>query len=82
MQPTAIHRATEASDLAKYPESGVTQEKKADVKHNHHWTEANSTTSEADVSTIHEGQILVTQVSFLTCVLRSGLIEIILLRSC
>ena len=49
-QPTALHRAIEASDLEKHPESGVTQEKQADVKHNHHWTEANATTSEAEVS--------------------------------
>ena len=49
-QPTALHRATEASDLERYPGSGVTQEKQADVKHNHHWTETNATTSEADVS--------------------------------
>jgi hypothetical protein len=53
-QPTALHRATEASDLEKHPESGVTQEKQADVKHNHHWTEANATTSEADVSRTHK----------------------------
>lgn len=50
LRPTALHRATEASDLAKHPESGTTQEKKPDVKHNRHWTEANSTISEADVS--------------------------------
>ena len=49
-QPTALHRAIEASDLAKHPESAITQEKQADVKHNHHWTEANATTSEANVS--------------------------------
>ncbi len=50
LQPTALHRAMEASDLEKHPECGVTQEKQADVKHNNHWTEANATTSEADVS--------------------------------
>jgi len=49
LQPTALHRAMEADDLDKHPENGVTQEKRADVKHNHHWTEANATTSEADV---------------------------------
>jgi hypothetical protein len=49
-QPTALHRAEEASDLKQHPESGVTQEKRKDVKHNHHWVEEDATTSEADVS--------------------------------
>lgn len=53
-RPTAIHRATEASDLAKHPECGVTQEKQADTKHNHHWTEENATASEADVKADHD----------------------------
>jgi hypothetical protein len=48
-QPTALHRAQEASDLKQHPESGVTQEKRKDVKHDHHWVEENATTSEADV---------------------------------
>ena len=49
-RPTAIHRAGEAADLKRHPESGVTQEKRKDVKHDHHWTEENATASEADVS--------------------------------
>jgi len=48
-QPTALHRAEQASDLKLHPESGVTQEKRKDIKHDHHWVEENATMSEADV---------------------------------
>lgn len=47
--PTALHRAERAADLKTHPESAISQEKLADVKHNHHWTEENATQSEADV---------------------------------
>ena len=47
--PTALHRAERAADLKAHPESGVSQEKLPDIKHNHHWTEENATASEADV---------------------------------
>lgn len=47
--PTALHRAERAADLKAHPESATSQEKLADVKHNHHWTEENATQSEADV---------------------------------
>jgi len=48
--PTAIHRAERAADLKKHPESAVSQEPVGDRKHNHHWTEANATISEADIN--------------------------------
>jgi hypothetical protein len=47
--PTALHRAEQAADLKKNPESATTQQKLEDVKHNHHWAEKNATQSEANV---------------------------------
>jgi len=50
--PTALHRAEQAADLKKNPESATTQQKLEDVKHNHHWSEKNATQSEADVRSL------------------------------
>ncbi|KAI1620179.1 hypothetical protein EDD37DRAFT_188702 [Exophiala viscosa] len=54
--PTALARAERASDLKKYPQSAVSQEKSEDRKGNRHWTEEHATESERDLHSDREAR--------------------------